>query len=111
MFLVCESIAWGMEHVPFNAALLRTICFAFPNDIICFYAEKSHSEHVREQIGEEFADSIVWRKLVLPSRHSSFYTRLFKDFKTVKFLLNELNENPKEKCISDYRQCIIIVGT
>jgi glycosyltransferase involved in cell wall biosynthesis len=96
MFLVCESIAWGMEHIPFNAALLRTICFAFPNDIICFYAEDSHLEHVREQIGEELAASIVWRKLVLPSRHSSFYTRLFSDFKTVKFLLNQLNENPKK---------------
>jgi len=96
MFIVCEPIAWGLEHVPFNAALLRTIRFAFPNDIICFYAEDSHSEHVREQIGEEFAASIVWRKLVLPSRHSSFNTRLPSDFKTVKFLLNELNENPKK---------------
>ena len=47
MFLVCEPIASGMEHVPFNAAFLRTICFAFPNDIICFYAEDSHSKHVR----------------------------------------------------------------
>ena len=70
MFIVCEPIAWGMEHAPFNAALLRTICFAFPNDIICFYAEDSHSEHVREQMDEAFAASIVWRKLVPPSRHS-----------------------------------------
>ena len=99
MFLVCESIAWGMEHVPFNAALLRTIHSAFPNDTIYFYAEKSHSENVREQIGDGFADSIVWRKLALPSRHSSFYTRLLTDFKTVKFLLNELNENPKKNVL------------
>jgi glycosyltransferase involved in cell wall biosynthesis len=96
MFLVCESIARGMEHVPFNAALLKTICFAFPNDFICFYAEDSHLEHVREQIGEEFVASIAWRKLALPSRHSSFYTRLLLDFKSVKFLLNELNENPRK---------------
>ena len=95
MFLVCESIAWGMEHIPFNAALLRTICFAFPNDIICFYAEDSHLEHVREQIGEELAASIVWRKLALPARHSSFYRRLFSDFKTVKFLLTKLNKKPQ----------------
>lgn len=94
MFLVCESIAWGMEHVPFNAALLRTMRFAYPNDIIHFYAEKYHLENVRKQISEEVAASIVWKKLVLPSRHSSFYVRLFSDFKTVKFLLKELNENP-----------------
>jgi glycosyltransferase involved in cell wall biosynthesis len=96
MFLVCESIASGMEHVPFNAALLRTIHFAFPNDIIYFYAEDSHSEYIRELIGEKLAASIVWMKLVLPSRHSSFYTRLFSDFKTVNFLLNALNENPQK---------------
>lgn len=94
MFLVCEPIAWGMEHVPFNAALLRTIGLAFPNDIVCFYAEDSHSKHVREEIGEKLAVSIVWKKLALPSRHSNFYTRLLSDFKTVKTLLNELNENP-----------------
>jgi glycosyltransferase involved in cell wall biosynthesis len=96
MFLVCEAIAWGMEHVPFNSALLRTIRFAFPDEIIHFYAEESHLENVREQIGEKMAVSIVWKKLVLPTRHSSFYGRLFSDFKKVKFLLNELNENPKE---------------
>ncbi len=96
MFLVCEAIAWGMEHVPFNAAFLRTIRLAYPDDTICFYAEESHSEHVREQIGEEFAASIIWKKLILPPRHSSFYTRLHSDFKTVKFLLNQLNENPQD---------------
>ena len=66
MFLVCEPIAWGMEHVPFNTALLRTICFAFPNEIIYFYAEESHLDQVREQIGEVLAVSNVWKKLVLP---------------------------------------------
>jgi glycosyltransferase involved in cell wall biosynthesis len=95
MFLVCESIARGLEHTPFNAALLKTISFAFPNDIICFYAEDFHLEEVREQIGNELAASIVWKKMVLPSRHSSFYTRVLSDFKTAKFLLNELNKNPR----------------
>jgi glycosyltransferase involved in cell wall biosynthesis len=96
MFLVCESIAWGLEHTPFNAALLKTICFAFPNDSICFCAEESHLENVREQIGEELAVSTVWRKLDVPPRHASFYIRSSSAFKTVKFLLNELNENPQK---------------
>jgi glycosyltransferase involved in cell wall biosynthesis len=96
MFLVCDPIAWGMKHVPFNSALLRTISFAFPNDIIYFYAENSHLEHVRKQIGEEFAASVVWKKLVLPPELSNFYNRLRSDFKTVKFLLNKLNTNPKK---------------
>jgi glycosyltransferase involved in cell wall biosynthesis len=96
MFLICEPIAWGMEHVPFNASFLRTIRLAYPDDTICFYAEESHSEHVRKQIGEKFAISIIWKKLILPLRHASFYTRLSKDFRTVKFLLNQLNKNPED---------------
>lgn len=103
MYLVCDPIAVGMVHVPFNAALLRTICFAFPNDIICFYAENYHLEHVREEIGEKFAASIVWRKLKPLRRNKGFYARLLSDFKTVRFLLNELNENPK-------KDVLVIIG-
>ena len=82
-----------MEHTPFNAALLKTISAAFPNDVVYFYAESTHLEYVREQIGGESGASVVWRKLVLPPRHSNFYTRLHSDFQAIKFLLNELNEN------------------
>ena len=76
MFLVCEPIAWGMEHVAFNAALLRTICFAFPNDKVSFYAENDHAKFVQEQLGEELEASIVWGELALPARHSKFFSRL-----------------------------------
>ena len=88
-----------MEHVPFNAALLRTIRFAFPDDKIRFYAEESHSDHVREQIGPKFAAGIVWEKLVLPARHASFYSRLPWAFKTAMFLLNSLNEDPQKNVL------------
>jgi glycosyltransferase involved in cell wall biosynthesis len=96
MFIICESIAWGAEHVPFNSALLMTIRLAYPNDVIRFYAEESHLEKVRERIGPQNAFSIVWRKLKLPLRHSNFYARLVLDFKNTKFLLNELNERFKD---------------
>jgi glycosyltransferase involved in cell wall biosynthesis len=100
VFLVCEPIALGMVHVPFNAALLQTIRFAFPNDTICFYATETHLNYVREQLTEESTDSIVWKKLALCSKHSGFYTRFFSDFRTVKFLLNELNEYPKKDVLA-----------
>ena len=92
MYLVCEPIAWGLEHVPFNAALLRTIRLAFPNDTIYFYGEESHLEHVREYIGTEFAASIIWRVVILPRRNSSFFNRLRSDFILLRFLLNKLNK-------------------
>jgi glycosyltransferase involved in cell wall biosynthesis len=96
MFIVCEPIALGMEHVPFNASLLTTICIAFPNDEISFYAENDHAKFVQEQIGEELKAAINWRELVLPARHSKFLSRLSSDFRTIKFLLEKLECDHKK---------------
>ena len=95
MILVCEPVRWGLEHVPFNAALLSTLRLAFPHDTIYFYGEESHLEHVRIQTGTELAAGISWRTLVLPHRHSRFFNRLPSDLKTVRGLLNELNKDAK----------------
>jgi len=99
MFLVCEPISWGLEHVPFNSSLLRIIRVAFPHERICFYAEESHSEQVRKQIGVELAASIDWENIILPPRHSSFYRRISSDFKLVKSLLNQLNTDPSHSVL------------
>jgi glycosyltransferase involved in cell wall biosynthesis len=96
MFLVCEAIAWGMEHVPFNTSLLRTIRYAFPDDTIRFCGEESHIGYIREQIGANFDRSIVWESITLPPRHSGFYNRFFSDFKRTNFLLNRLNDSSAE---------------
>jgi glycosyltransferase involved in cell wall biosynthesis len=93
MFIVCESVAWGMEHVPFNTSLLRTIRYAFPDDAIRFYGEESHIGYIRQQIGAEFDRSIIWKSLTLPPRHAGFYRRISSDFKRVHFLLNKLDEH------------------
>jgi glycosyltransferase involved in cell wall biosynthesis len=93
MFIVCESIAWGMEHVPFNTSLLRTIRYAFPDDTIRFYGEESHIGYIKEQMGAEFDGSILWESLTLPPRHAGFYRRIFSDFKRINFLLNKLDEH------------------
>ncbi len=93
MFLVCEPIAWGLEHVPFNAALLKTIHYAFPDERIKFHGEHSHIEEVKKEIGEELLDHIEWCKISLSQRHASFFKRLSSDFSNVRYLLNELNDN------------------
>ena len=84
MFLVCDPIVWGLEHVPVNTALLKIIRLAFPNDDISFYGEGSHLDNVKKQIGIEYASSIMWEKLSLPHRQSSFIKRLRSDFKIIK---------------------------
>lgn len=82
-----------MEHVPVNTALLKTIRLAFPHDKISFYAEEAHLEFVREQIGKKIERSISWRKMVLPPRQANFFWRLAADFRIVKSLLKNLDEN------------------
>ncbi|MDR4498062.1 MAG: glycosyltransferase [Candidatus Scalindua sp.] len=96
MFLVCDPIVCGIEHVPFNTALLNIIRLAFPDDDISFYGEESHLYNVQKHLGLEYTNSITWEKLVLPSRHSSFRERLLSDFKITKFLLNKLNKDPQK---------------
>lgn len=92
MILVCEPVCWGLEHVPVNSALLATIRLAFPYESILFYAEKSHLECVRIQLGEELASSIVWKTLVLPPKNEKFFNRLASDLKLLRHLLKELSK-------------------
>ncbi|MBI5055604.1 MAG: glycosyltransferase [Nitrospirae bacterium] len=100
MFIVCDPIAWGMEHVPFNSSLLKTIRLAFPDEAVCFYGEESHLRFVREQAGIEPGAAVIWRQLHLPPRHSSFFQRLPEDFRIIKFLVNELNCDPAARVLA-----------
>ena len=96
MFVVCEPVAMGMEHVPFNAALLKTISLAFPNERIRFYGEQSHARFIQEQIGDSFSTGIEWNDLILPERNAKFFSRLSADFKIAKSILDQLN-NDRQK--------------
>ena len=93
MFIVCEPISLGMEHVPFNTGFLKTIRLAFPEKKICFYAELDHLNYVRKEIGDEIAISIEWHHIVPPPRPSKFFRRLFADFRIIKFLLEKMGTN------------------
>ena len=48
--LLCEPQCRGFEHVPFNAALLRTTLLAFPQSRVEFLAERDHLAGVRAQL-------------------------------------------------------------
>jgi len=92
MFIVCEPIAQGLEHIPFNAALLKTIRIAYPDKRINFWGEVTHIEEIKKQLGITYSATISWSTLALPQRHSGFYKRFVPDRKTIKSLLNVLNE-------------------
>ncbi|MFZ4776168.1 MAG: glycosyltransferase [Terrimicrobiaceae bacterium] len=52
----------GLEHVPFNAALLRTVLLAWPDADVVFSGEPTHVANVREALGDSLPDQkIAWR--------------------------------------------------
>ena len=99
MFIVCEPISLGMEHVPFNTALLRTIRLAFPEKKISFFSEAVHSNYVKEQIDEKDETSIEWHHVVPPARPSKFFKRLSKDFSIIKFLLEKKGKDSEDSVL------------
>ena len=103
MFLVCEPIALGLEHVPFNASLLRVIRHAFPDDRILFFGQESHVREVKIATGQNYADSINWASFDLPPRHSGFFARLSSDFRNVKSVMGRINEKSS-------RNVLVITG-
>ena len=93
-FLVCEAIAGGHEHVPFNAGFLRIIRTAYPEHRIVFCAEAKHATHVRDQLGAALASTFEWITISLPRRNAPFFRRLPADFHRVRVLLNLVKEDP-----------------
>lgn len=89
-FLVCEPIAGGLEHVPFNAGLLRIIRTSYPAHRVIFCAEVEHASHVRSQLGETLASSIEWEEIVPAPRSASTFRRFPSDFRRIKVLLAAL---------------------
>ena len=100
MFLVCEPIAWGIEHVPSNAGLLKTILTAFPGEKVCFVGERTHCEHLQAQIGRDAAASIEWEPIALPPRHYGFYRRLRVDARTISALMTRMKKDPAYRVLT-----------
>ena len=93
MFLVCEPIAWGIEHVPSNSGLLKTIRNAYPDEKVCFVGEQTHCEQVRAQIGSVTADSIEWTTMEIPERSAGFYRRLRSDARTIRSVFRRMEND------------------
>ncbi len=93
MVLVSELVCWGTEHAPVNAGILETIRIAMPSESIYFVGEQSHLEEVKNQISLQMVTSIIWKTIVLPPRHSKFFSRLSVDLNSLNHLLNIINKD------------------
>jgi len=92
MIIVCDPVCWDLEHIPVNAALLEIIHRAFPSEEVVFYGEGSQIENLRAQLTADIANSIFWRRVVLPLRYASFFERWRDDFTLLRHLLHTLRQ-------------------
>jgi len=51
LIYVVEPICGGLEHVPFNAAILKILLLAYPQDNLLFFGEKTHIEALQGELG------------------------------------------------------------
>ena len=94
MILVCDAVCWGMQHVPFNAALLETIRGAFPQRAVVFCGEQSHLSHVSMQMSSQIRSSISWEPVFLPPRYATFSHRFLTDLRLAGHLAGFINRYP-----------------
>ena len=71
---VIEPQCWGLEHAPFNAALVTMAAAMWRDATVEVIGEASHLAAVRELISDarvETLDQIEWRPVVIAPRRSS----------------------------------------
>lgn len=75
---VVEPRCWGLEHVPFNTALIATVQEAYPGAALDVYGEPGHLQAIRELLGctrPLQTKSIEWRPMRVPVRWAMGWPR------------------------------------
>lgn len=81
MILLCEMHCVGYEHVEVNAALIKAVQIAFPDQKLVFFAEQDHLSKVQRLLSDKLPREMVeYHKLVVPARNTSGLGRLFRDY-------------------------------
>jgi glycosyltransferase involved in cell wall biosynthesis len=87
MILICEMHCVGYEHVEVNAALIKAIQIAFPEQKLVFFAEQDHLFRVRQLLsGRLTGEMIEYQTIQVPERNASGLGRFFKDYKNNKYI-------------------------
>lgn len=94
---VIEPRCWGLEHVPFNAALIATALEAFPAAQLDLYGEATHLEAVKELLSHTRpgpVERVNWHRIEIPARTVNGWTR-FADVRALFTTLDrELQSRP-----------------
>jgi hypothetical protein len=101
--LVFNALAWGFEHVPFDAALIASIAEAYPGEPIHFYGEKDHVRLVQKFLAPRFAGAdVTWNDLALPDRVAKPSQRIAQDLLTCRAMLSEARRLQVERVLACY---------
>jgi hypothetical protein len=99
MFVVCDLHHQEGAHVPFNAGLLEIIRLAFPEEKIFFFAEQSHFEQVRRQVGTSISSSISWKTIASSPRKANYLPRLVSEIRILNNLVNSLGASANDRFV------------
>ncbi|MBN1589445.1 MAG: hypothetical protein JW888_08015 [Pirellulales bacterium] len=98
--LLCEPQCWGFEHAPFNAALLSTVCLAYPSAKIVYYGEPSHLEYTRNEFGRFRGEKdVCFAPVRAPRRELTGARRLPREFSLCRRMLAEASRDESQALI------------
>jgi hypothetical protein len=101
--LVFNALAWGFEHVPFDAALIASLAQAYPGEPIHFHGEREHLRLVQQYLQPRFAGAdVVWRELTLPPRLATPMARIASDLRICQAMLSEAQRLRANRVIACY---------
>jgi len=104
VILAFNGLAWGFEHVPFDAALLASLIEAFPDERIHFFGERDHCQQVLRYLQPRLgsAADITWGDIKLPPRLASPRQRLAADLRIVTTMLSRARALQATRVVACY---------
>jgi hypothetical protein len=103
VIVLFDALAWGFEHVPFDAAFIAATARAYPGEPIHFFAERDHLEQVQRFLGPgRRLPDVEWRELTLPPRFAAPKERLAADFRLCQGMLSEARRLGATRVVACY---------
>jgi hypothetical protein len=84
-FILCEPQCWGFEHALFNAALLDTILWAYPQAQVYFLGEREHLKWIRQSLHKAGVSrsnqhaQVTWQEIAIPAPDFDHWGRFTLD--------------------------------
>jgi hypothetical protein len=101
--VVFNALAWGFEHVPFDAALIASLAEAYPGEPVHFFGETEHLRLIQRFLAPRFPNAdVVWHELTLPPRLATPRERIGDDLRTTRAMLSEARRLDAGRVIAAY---------